>query len=113
MLNPIDETLSVTFLFKNHYKINQFDIGLYWYKHPLVLAAFYRGIPFLNREVRGDAVAFLAGYKIDNFSIGYSYDFTISKLLNTTGGSHEISLNYEFSSTRVKKKKRMIPCPEL
>ncbi len=112
LLNPIDETLSVTFLFKNHYQINQMDIGLYWYKNPLVLGMFYRGIPFLNNEIRGDAIAFLAGYKIENFSVGYSYDFTISKLLNTTGGSHEVSLNYEFNATRVKKKRRMIPCPE-
>lgn len=112
LLSPIDEVLSVTFLYKNHYQVNQFDIGMYWYKDPLVLGLFYRGIPFLNKEVRGDAVAFLTGYKIENFSVGYSYDFTISKLLNTTGGSHEISLNYEFKTTRARKKRRMIPCPE-
>lgn len=112
LLNPIDETLSVTFLFKNHYHVNQLDLGLYWYKNPLVLGLFYRGIPLLNNERRGDAIAFLGGYKIENFSIGYSYDFTISKLLNTTGGSHEVTLNYEFKSARVRKKRRMLPCPE-
>jgi len=112
LLNPIDETLSITFLYKNHYQVNQFDLGVYWYKDPLVLGLFYRGIPFINNEIRGDAVALLTGYKIENFSVGYSYDFTISKLLNTTGGSHEISLNYEFSTTRTRKKRRMIPCPE-
>ena len=112
LLSPIDETLSLTFLFKNHYQISQLDAGVYWYKNPLVLGVFYRGLPLINNERRGDAIAFLTGYKIDNFSVGYSYDFTISRMLATTGGSHEISLTYEFKSSRQRKKRRMIPCPE-
>lgn len=112
LLSPIDETLSLTFLFKNHYQISQLDAGVYWYKNPLVLGVFYRGLPLINNERRGDAVAFLTGYKIDNFSVGYSYDFTISRMLATTGGSHEISLTYEFKSSRERKKRRMLPCPE-
>lgn len=112
LLNPIDETLSLAFLFKNQGGINQLDLGLYWYKEPLVVGLWYRGIPFINNEVRGDAVAVLAGYKIDNFSVGYSYDFTISRLLASTGGAHEISLIYEFKTTRKRERKHMIPCPE-
>jgi type IX secretion system PorP/SprF family membrane protein len=112
LLSPIDESLSLTFLYKNHYNINQLDLGVYWYKNPLVLGVFYRGLPLINNEGRGDAIAFLTGYKIDNFSVGYSYDFTISRLLATTGGAHEISLTYEFKSTRQRKKRRMLPCPE-
>ena len=112
LLNPIDETLSAAFLYKNHYQVSQLDIGLYWYKNPIVLGIWYRGLPLINNERRGDAIAFLTGYKIENFSVGYSYDFTISRLLAATGGSHEISLNYEFKSTRARKKRRMLPCPE-
>ncbi|MBE0655187.1 MAG: PorP/SprF family type IX secretion system membrane protein, partial [Bacteroidales bacterium] len=92
LLNPIDETVSLAFLFKTQGGINQLDLGLYWYKQPLVFGLWYRGIPFINNEKRGDAVAILAGYKIENFSIGYSYDFTVSRLLASTGGAHEISL---------------------
>ena len=88
------------------------DLGLYWYRNPLVFGFWYRGIPIFNEEKRGDAIAFLIGYKIEQFSIGYSYDFTISKLLTSTGGSHEISLIYEFTTTRKKKKMHMVPCPE-
>ena len=112
LLSPIDESLSVAFLYRNQYHINQLDIGLYWFKEPLVLGLWYRGIPFLNEESRGDAVAVLAGYKIDNFSVGYSYDFTISRLLASTGGSHEISMIYEFKTTRKRQKRHMIPCPQ-
>lgn len=112
LLNPIDETLSIAFLFKNQDRINQLDLGLYWFKEPLVLGIWYRGIPFINEEKRGDAVAALAGYKIENFSVGYSYDFTISKLLASTGGAHEISVIYEFKTTRQRKRHHMVPCPE-
>lgn len=112
LLNPIDETLSLAFLFKTQDRINQLDLGLYWFKEPLMFGLWYRGIPFINNEVRGDAVCVLAGYKIDDFSVGYSYDFTVSKLLSTTGGAHEISLVYEFKTTRKRQKHTMIPCPE-
>jgi len=112
LLNPIDETLSIAFLFKTQDRINQLDLGLYWFKEPLVLGLWYRGIPFINNETRGDAVSLLAGYKIENFSVAYSYDFTVSKLLASTGGAHEISLIYEFKTTRSRKKHHMVPCPE-
>lgn len=112
LLSPIDESLSIAFLFRNQYFINQLDLGMYWFKEPLVLGFWYRGIPLINQESRGDAVCLLAGYKIDNLSVGYSYDFTISRLLASTGGSHEISLTYEFKTTRKKQRRHMIPCPE-
>ncbi len=112
LLNPIDESLSIAFLLKSQNRINQLDLGLYWFKEPLMLGLWYRGLPFLNKERVGDAISLLAGYKIEDFSIGYSYDFTISKLLSSTGGAHEISLIYEFNSTQRRLKRHMIPCPE-
>jgi type IX secretion system PorP/SprF family membrane protein len=112
LLSPIDESLSVAFLFKTQDQISQLDLGLYWFKSPLMLGLWYRGIPVINNEQVGDAVAFLVGYKITDFSVGYSYDFTISRLLSSTGGAHEISLMYEFKTSRNKKKRHMIPCPE-
>jgi type IX secretion system PorP/SprF family membrane protein len=112
LLSPIAESLSMAFLFKTQDQYSQLDLGLYWYKEPIILGIWYRGIPFIGQEKVGDAVCFLTGYKIDKFSIGYSYDFTISKLLSSTGGAHEISLIYEFKTTRQKKRRHMVPCPE-
>jgi type IX secretion system PorP/SprF family membrane protein len=112
LFNPIDESLSLAFLFRHQYAYNQLDIGVYWYKAPLMLGIWYRGVPFIGRDPRGDALSFLVGYKMDDIRVGYSYDFTISNLVSTTGGAHEISVIFEFSSTRTKKKRRMIPCPE-
>ena len=77
-----------------------------------MLGLWYRGLPIIGQDPRGDAVAFLVGYKMDDIRVGYSYDFTISNLVSSTGGAHEISMVFEFSTTRQKKKRRMIPCPE-
>jgi hypothetical protein len=63
----------------------------------------------------GDAVIGLIGIKTEQLHIGYSYDFTISNLVSSTGGAHEISLVYEFNSFSLgqqRKRIRAIPCPE-
>ncbi len=90
----------------------QLDLGLYWYQMPLVIGIWYRGIPVFKELSSNDALAFLLGFKIDQFSIGYSYDLTISKLVGFTGGTHEISTNYMFNQGITQREKRkIIPCP--
>lgn len=118
LLKPIDETLTFAFLFRRQYVFNQLDIGLYWHKMPIVLGVWLRGLPKLDNDNSdnmflqvGDAISILAGYKLDKFSIGYSYDFTISRLVTSTHGSHEVSLVFKFKTKR-KKKITAIPCPE-
>jgi len=119
LVNPIDESVSVAAYFRHQDIYTQLDLGLYWYKPPLMLGLWYRGIPFwkgkegaYQRDPRGDALAFLVGYKMDQLRVGYSYDFTISNLVSSTGGAHEIILTWEFKTTRQKKRKRMVPCAE-
>ncbi|UCG26794.1 MAG: PorP/SprF family type IX secretion system membrane protein [Bacteroidales bacterium] len=112
LLKPIEESLSLAFMFKTQADFYQLDLGLYWYKNPLVLGFWYRGIPFVQEQI-GDAVVLLAGFKNQQFHIGYSYDVTISNLITDTGGAHEISLVYEFRLNEKRKKKiHAIPCPE-
>jgi len=110
LLKPIDETLSFAFMFKNQAKYRQLDMGLYWNKSPLVFGLWYRGIPVFNSD-RGDMFAFLMGIKNQRLSIGYSYDFTISNLIDKTAGAHELSLSIEFSKVK-KRKLHAVPCPE-
>ena len=60
-----------------------------------------------------DALVWLLGFKHDFFSLGYSYDLTISKLGPGTAGSHELSMSYEFDNPKRRKKKvSPIPCPK-
>jgi type IX secretion system PorP/SprF family membrane protein len=108
------EALSIAGNFQAQGKFVQTDLGLYYYKDPLIFGLWYRGIPFLTSQA-GDAVIGLVGIKTKNLHIGYSYDFTISNLISSSGGAHEISIVYEFTSFTVgtgKKRIRAIPCPE-
>ena len=110
----LQEVLSVAINFQKQAKFYQSDVGLYYYRDPLIFGLWYRGIPFVTSQA-GDAVIGLIGVKTDNLHIGYSYDFTISNLISSTAGSHEISLVYEFKSFSFgqrKQKIRAIPCPE-
>jgi type IX secretion system PorP/SprF family membrane protein len=111
LLNPIDETLTIAVNYKNQNNQNQLDLGLYWHKQPLVLGGWYRGIPLVNSP-RGDAFTFLIGYKVQQFSVGYSYDFTVSNLLAHFKGAHELSMVFKFNMPPRKKKMGAVPCPE-
>lgn len=105
------QSLSPAFLFKMQDQYSQLDLGLYWYKTPLIVGLWYRGIPVLKELTSNDALAFLVGFKIDQFQIGYSYDLTISKLVGFTGGSHEISVVFLFNQgVTDREKRRIIPC---
>lgn len=114
-----EESLTLAFLYKSQGKFDQLDLGGYWSQQPLVIGLWYRGIPILKKYKDGyannDALVILAGYKIDDLSIGYSYDFTISRLMNSTGGAHELSIIFLFNQDqKVKKKRRhvIVDCPK-
>jgi hypothetical protein len=64
-----------------------------------------------------ESLVFLAGFRQDKFSIGYSYDLTISTLGASSGGAHEISLSYIFAPLepkpkRSKSSKKQLSCPK-
>jgi len=106
------QSISPSFLFKMQDKYSQLDLGLYWYQMPLVVGIWYRGIPVFKELTSNDAIAFLLGIKLNQISIGYSYDLTISKLVGHTGGAHEISVNYLFNQgVTQRSKRRSMPCP--
>jgi len=113
LLKPIEESLTVAFHYGMQDKFMQIDLGVYWFKTPLVFGFWYRGIPTFGNYPKWDALILLVGYKTDQLHVGYSYDFTISKLLGATGGSHEVSLMFEFTTNKKRKRKiHAIPCPE-
>lgn len=104
---------------------DQMDVGMYFTLEPILLGTWYRGIPF--KQVQGfsnnESIVLLVGLTIlrgdakrqDVLNIGYSYDYTISKLGPGAGGSHEFSLVYTFPIRNPRKPpldKMVIPCPE-
>ena len=112
------EVLSVAINFQKQLNHYQTDLGLYYLKYPLIFGVWYRGMPFMTSKdmtwQAGDAIIGLIGIKTDQFRIGYSYDFTISSLVTSTKGAHEISLTFEFNNPNSgrQRKIRAIPCPE-
>ena len=112
LLRPIPTTFQLAFLYKAQKQYRQLDIGAYWYRSPIVLGFWYRGIPLYKEIFNRDAITVLVGYKIKHINIGYSYDFTLSRLITRTGGSHEVSLAYVFKTKKFKRKPKMVPCPE-
>jgi type IX secretion system PorP/SprF family membrane protein len=111
----VRESISVTTMYRNQGHFNQLDVGAYWSRHPISLGLLYRGIPFFNNQVHGifnnDALIMMGGISTQNMRIAYSYDFTISRLITSTGGAHEISLIYHFNQGAPTKKQGTIPCP--
>jgi type IX secretion system PorP/SprF family membrane protein len=108
------EVLTVAMNFQVQQKFYQTDLGVYYFKDPLIFGLWYRGIPFITSQA-GDAVIGLIGIKLSQLRIGYSYDFTISNLIGSTGGAHEVSMMYEFNSFSLgqqRKRIKAIPCPE-
>ncbi|MBN1953182.1 MAG: PorP/SprF family type IX secretion system membrane protein [Bacteroidales bacterium] len=62
---------------------------------------------------RGTAsLNFLAGYRVENWCIAYSYDFMISQTATNYRGAHEISLIYYLYTVKSDyKKNKLIPLP--
>lgn len=113
-----DYTISPAFNYRFQDKFDQLDLGAYINYHPIVIGLWYRGIPVLKNNfdfTNQDAFAVLIGYSYRDFLIvGYSYDLIISRLGTGTGGSHEITIGYEFKYGKPKKKKyeKFLPCPK-
>lgn len=112
LLQPIPTSIQVAFLYRQQEQFRQLDLGVYWFRSPLVAGIWYRGIPLYKEVFNRDALTVLVGIKSKNVNIGYSYDFTISKLVANTGGSHELSVCYSFKTKPIKHRIKMVPCPE-
>jgi type IX secretion system PorP/SprF family membrane protein len=113
LLRPTPTVLQLAFLYKKQADFQQLDLGFYYHYNPVVLGIWYRGIPLINDFNINDAIILLIGLKTEKYNIGYSYDFTTSKLITSSGGSHEISVSYSFGKPAKKKHpKKMVPCPE-
>lgn len=101
---------------------DQLDLGLYFTFEPIVIGTWYRGVPFktVNGIPNNESLVLLVGFtkkgRKDVLNIGYSYDYTISRLGAGSGGAHEFSLVYSWSTRNPRKPpkdKLMIPCPDI
>ena len=119
---PLDETIKgdfessviLSFNYKHQLNWNQLDLGGYYKQDAFIVGVWYRGIPFIKTTSisNNDAIVLMTGVETNKgLRIGYSYDITLSKIIGDTGGSHEISIVYEYPYKKRRKKKRsFVPC---
>jgi len=101
-----DLTISPNILYQQQLHFNQLNYGFYVNWSPFVSGVWYR-----QNFQNSDALIFLVGIQQSSFKIGYSYDLTVSKLTNITGGAHEVSFAMQFRCPTKKKRIRTINCP--
>ena len=115
-----EKSISPVIHYKQQGDFQQLDMGAYLTWSPMVVGVWYRGIPITKTKIGNtnrESIVALLGYRQDNFSIGYSYDLTISQLGPAAGGAHEISMAYLFDFDFSLKKpfvkwKRNLSCPK-
>jgi type IX secretion system PorP/SprF family membrane protein len=104
--------LSPGFLYRQQQDFNQLNLGTYIGKGPFVGGIWYRTSVAKGESILGsDSFIALVGIQQGIFKFGYSYDVTVSKLANSSAGSHELSLGMQFECRPKKKKFRAIKCP--
>lgn len=117
-----EKSISPSFLYEKRGPYQHLDVGMYFTYAPMIMGAWYRGLPVFNKELDGIpknvAAVFMLGYRQDNLTFGYSYDANLLSKLSVTGGAHEISISYQFipdrkSPSYKRKKAKPIPCPKL
>ena len=118
---PSERSIAPALQYRHQGKFDQMDIGAYLTLEPLIVGMWYRGIPFkqVNNFSNNESIVLLVGFTKkgaeDILNIGYSYDYTISKLGPGSGGAHEFSLVYSWSTRdprKPPKDKLIIPCPD-
>jgi type IX secretion system PorP/SprF family membrane protein len=116
-----ERSIAPAIQYRHQGDFDQMDIGLYFTAEPLVIGTWYRGVPFKNIDdfVNNESIVLLLGFvqlgAKDAINIGYSFDYTISKLGVSSGGAHEFSLVYTWPMRNPRKPPRdklIIPCPD-
>lgn len=111
-----EQSFTFSALYKMQGRYDQFDIGTYWYRVPLILGLRYRGLPFIKQYDKGlqnnESVILVVGLKEHWYQIGYSYDITVSRLTTPqSGGAHEVTAVFLFNQGAPAKKRVVPPCP--
>ncbi|MFY0626971.1 MAG: type IX secretion system membrane protein PorP/SprF [Reichenbachiella sp.] len=94
-----ERSVTPSFNYRSQGDFDQLDVGVYFTYAPVIFGLWYRGIPLKTNEVGGtnsEAIIGMIGITQKKFTLGYSFDYTLSNLGISSGGAHEISLSYTF-----------------
>ncbi len=98
--NPV--TISPNIVYRYQRGFMEMNVGAY-----VKYEMFTFGTWFRSR----DAFILTVGLSTPKFKVGYSYDVTVSRLTNQSGGSHEVSLGLFLPCKKKSRRFRTISCP--
>ncbi len=97
---------NVIYSYQGNFQMVNYGLYLDW--SPFIIGAWFRqSITFDN----SDALVLLFGLQHEKLKIGYSYDITVSKLSNASGGAHEITFGAQLPCPEKRVKLKPIKCP--
>lgn len=117
-----EKSITPTLHFKNQGNANQAELGTFFNYEPMILGAWYRGIPFIStpdKTLNQEAAALMAAVKVPTdyglIRVGFSYDFPLKSTVNSLGRTFELTLSYQLINEKCRKRiiYRRIPCPGL
>ncbi len=109
--SPVDYFLSPNLVFQSQGSHTSLSYGLYAGADPIMAGVWFRHWLEVPYE-RDNSFVFMAGISLDNYRIGYSYDYSFSGHSDLFHGSHEISVAMRFNCPRRRNVGvRIIRCP--
>lgn len=113
----VPATIAPSALYRRQGNFQQLDLGASIHMQPLVLGAYYRGLPIIPGDfgnINHDAVIIQVGIEYANFEFGYSFDIQLSRFdVVSGGGAHEFALQYNlhFPWRNRHKPRKKLHCP--
>ncbi len=99
-------SLSPNIVYMQQGNFHQLNSGVYANFYPFVSGVWLR-----HNFENPDALIVLLGFQQPEFKIGYSFDFTLSKLGLPAGGAHEVSFVWLLPCPKKEFKYKAIKCP--
>ncbi len=84
----------------------RFNYGIYAQAEQLTAGVWFR-----HSVKHPNSLIFMVGLKQVNYTIGYSYDYTLSGFSGKFGGAHEIGVLLNFNCAEPNMKYRILNCP--
>jgi type IX secretion system PorP/SprF family membrane protein len=84
-------SISPNFIYVQQGQFRQLNLGMYVNLYPMVLGLWMR-----HNFENPDGMIAQFGFQQPNYKIGYSFDYTLSRLTMKTAGAHEITITFLF-----------------
>ena len=107
---PVDYFLSPNIVFQTQGPQTHLSYGIYGGIEPIMVGTWFRhwlDTPF----EKNNSLIFLVGLNLDNYRVGYSYDYSFSGYSDLMHGTHEISVTIKFNCQTRDYNRRLINCP--